>query len=37
MHYVPDDFTGVTPKVVVKEQEYVWPDDPCLSTRIILK
>lgn len=34
---VPDDFPGVTPKVVVKEQEYVMAGDPCLSTRTILK
>ncbi len=25
---VPDDFTGITPKVVVKEQEYVMAGDP---------
>ena len=25
---VPDDFTGVTPKVVVKEQEYVMAGGP---------
>ena len=31
----PDDFTGVTPKVVVKEN-MSWLEDPCLSTRIIL-
>ena len=27
---VPDDFPGVTPKVVVKEQEYVMAGGPCL-------
>jgi Na+-transporting NADH:ubiquinone oxidoreductase subunit A len=25
---VPDDFTGITPKVVVKEQEYVMAGGP---------
>ena len=30
---VPDDFHGVTPKVVVKEQEYVMPGEHCLLTR----
>lgn len=30
---VPDDFHGVTPKVVVKEQEYVTAGEHCLLTR----
>ena len=34
---VPEDFTGITPKVVVKEQEYVMAGGPLLdrkSTRL---
>ena len=30
---VPDDFTGVTPKVVVKEQEYVMAGGPLLIAK----
>ena len=33
----PDDFGGVTPKVVVKEGERVKPGTLCLLTRIVRK